>query len=202
MSQQTMDTNELIEHHIHHSLEERESGFWLYLLSDALIFSLLFATYAVMVPRIAHGPDTTHFYDLKHVFIETMTLLASSVTFGFAVISMEGRNKAMTLFWLVVTFLLGAYFVYLEVVEFAAMIHEGAGPWVSGSLSSFYTLVSTHGLHVSAGLVWIAVMSYQVVTKGFEPFVVSRIQRLGLFWHFLDVVWIGIFTFVYLAGNL
>lgn len=201
MSQQHTEA-EMVDHMVHHAIAERESGFWIYLLSDALIFSLLFATYAVMAPRIAHGPDTTSFYDLKHVFMETMTLLASSVTFGFAAIGVEKRNKAATLFWLGVTFLLGAYFVYLELVEFAAMIHEGAGPWVSGSLSSFYTLVSTHGLHVSAGLLWILIMSIQVATKGFKPIVVSRIFRLGLFWHFLDVVWIGIFTFVYLAGNL
>lgn len=201
MSQQHTEA-EMVEHHIHHAIEERESGFWIYLLSDALIFSLLFATYGVMVERVAHGPITTHFYDLKHVFMETMTLLASSVTFGFAAIGVEKRSKAMTMFWLVVTFVLGAYFVYLELVEFQAMIHEGAAPWVSGSLSSFYTLVSTHGLHVSAGLLWILIMAVQVMTKGFQPIIVSRIFRLGLFWHFLDVVWIGIFTFVYLAGRL
>lgn len=188
--------------HAHVAFEERETGFWLYLLSDAIIFALLFATYGAMHERTAGGPASNQLFDLGHVFIETMLLLASSFTFGVASIAAESGRRWATLAWLAITFALGLSFVSMEVSEFLGMVGAGAGPDRSVFLSSFFTLVGTHGLHVSAGLVWILVMAAQIAVLGLAPGVVSRLRRLGLFWHFLDIVWVGVFTFVYLAGRL
>ena len=182
--------------------EQRAFGFWLYLMSDAIIFALLFATYAVMVGNTAGGPAGKSLFSLPNTFAETMTLLVSSITFGFASIAMRAGNKNGVLVWLFVTFLLGVGFVCLEVREFSGMIQAGAGPDRSGFLSSFFTLVGTHGLHVSSGLIWILVIAAQVHFKGLTDPVTSRMARLGLFWHFLDIVWIGIFSVVYLPGVL
>jgi cytochrome o ubiquinol oxidase subunit 3 len=184
------------------AVEERRTGFWLYLLSDAVIFSLLFATYGVMAERTAGGPSTAGLFDLTHVFAETMLLLASSFTFGLASLTADDGKTVPAIAWLVFTFALGLGFVAMELSEFSGMIADGAGPSRSGFLSAFFTLVGTHGLHVTAGLVWIAVMTGQIAWKGLTGPVLSRLQRLGLFWHFLDIVWIGVFTFVYLAGSL
>jgi cytochrome o ubiquinol oxidase subunit 3 len=182
--------------------EEKELGFWLYLMSDAIIFALLFATYAVMAPNHAGGPTGKTLFNLGHTFTETMVLLCSSITFGFATVAVGQGARGRVLAWLAVTFLLGAGFVALEISEFGGMVAQGAGPQRSGFLSAFFTLVGTHGLHVSMGLVWILIMSSQVILKGLTPPVVSRLFRLGLFWHFLDIVWIGIFSIVYLPGVL
>ncbi len=184
------------------ALADRDFGFWIYLMSDAIIFALLFATYLVMLAGTAGGPTGHDLFDLRRTFAETMMLLTSSVTFGMASVAVAARNKSGALLWLAVTFLLGAGFVFLEFGEFSGMIAQGAGPDRSGFLSAFFTLVGTHGLHVSAGLVWIAVMVAQVLVKGLSGPVVSRLGRLGLFWHFLDIVWIGIFSVVYLPGVL
>lgn len=181
--------------------EERAFGFWIYLMSDAIIFSLLFATYAVMVGRTAGGPQAHGLFDLRYTFGETMLLLFSSMTFGLASLSIRAENKRAVLFWLVVSFLLGAGFVGMEIHEFYGMVTAGAGPDRSGFLSSFFTLVGTHGLHVTCGLVWMAVLSTQVMIKGLTDPVCSRLYRLGLFWHFLDIVWIAIFSVVYLPGS-
>jgi cytochrome o ubiquinol oxidase subunit 3 len=181
---------------------QRAFGFWLYLMSDAVIFALLFATYAVMIENTDGGPSGKSLFDLTNAFAETMLLLFSSLTFGFSALAMHARNKAGVLSWLAVTFILGFGFVCLEIREFAGMIDAGAGPGRSGFLSSFFTLVGTHGLHVSSGLIWILVLSAQIATKGLSAPVVSRLGRLGLFWHFLDIVWIGIFSVVYLPGVL
>ena len=162
--------------------EERAFGFWLYLMSDAIIFSLLFATYATMVHNTAGGPSGKTLFSLPNAFAETMLLLCSSITFGFASLAMKAGKTAGVLAWLIVTFALGLGFV--------------------GFLSAFFALVGTHGLHVSFGLVFILIMMSQVVIKGMTAPVASRFLRLGLFWHFLDIVWIGIFSVVYLPGVL
>ena len=182
--------------------EQRAFGFWLYLMSDAILFSLLFATYAVMARNNAGGPTGHTLFSLPNAFGETMLLLFSSNTIGLATLAMKSGEKERKLSWLLVTFLLGLGFVGLEIREFHGMVRVGAGPDRSGFLSAFFTLVGTHGLHVTFGLIWILIMTSQVVIKGLTEPVTSRDQRLGLFWHFLDIVWIGIFSVVYLPGIL
>jgi cytochrome o ubiquinol oxidase subunit 3 len=182
--------------------EQRAFGFWLYLMSDAIIFSLLFATYVVMAQNYAGGPTGKTLFNLKNAFGETMLLLFSSITFGFASLATTSGKVARVLGWLVVTFVLGLGFVGLEIREFYGLVQVGAGPDRSGFLSAFFTLVGTHGLHVSFGLIWIVIMASQVMVKGLTPPVASRLFRLGLFWHFLDIIWVGIFSVVYLPGVL
>jgi cytochrome o ubiquinol oxidase subunit 3 len=182
------------------AFEQRAFGFWLYLMSDAIIFALLFATYAVMVPNTAGGPSGKTLFSLPNTAAETLLLLLSSTTFGFASLAMKADKRQQVLAWLAVTFVLGLSFVGLEIGEFTRMIRAGAGPDRSGFLSAFFTLVGTHGLHVSVGLLWILVMAGQIVGKGLTAPVASRLFRLGLFWHFLDIVWVGIFSVVYLPG--
>ena len=179
---------------------ERAFGFWIYLMSDAVIFALLFATYAVMSTRTAGGPDGHALFHLTHTFGETMLLLASSAAFGFASLALGAGRRGPVLAWLLVTFALGLGFVVMEASEFAGMIRHGAGPDRSGFLSAFFTLVGTHGLHVSMGLAWILILGAQIVLRGLTPLAASRLYRLGLFWHFLDVIWIAIFSVVYLPG--
>ena len=177
-------------------------GFWLYLMSDLIVFATLFATYVVLGHNHAGGPTGKDLFDLPHAFAETMILLFSSATCGLAMLAMhDGRwNRVLTGF--AVTFLLGLGFVSLEISEFHGMILAGAGPDRSGFLSSFFVLVGTHGAHVSFGLLWMAIMMGQILTKGLTTPVQSRLMRLSMFWHFLDIVWIGIFTIVYLVGVL
>lgn len=182
--------------------EEKALGFWIYLMSDAIIFALLFATYVVMAPNHAGGPTGQTLFNLGRTFAETMLLLFSSITFGFASVAIRRGNQENALAWLATTFVLGAAFVGLEISEFSGMVAEGAGPQRSGSLSAFFALVGTHGLHVTMGLIWIVILSLQMLVKGLTEPVVSRLFRLGLFWHFLDIVWIGIFSIVYLPGVL
>ena len=184
------------------SQDEKAFGFWLFLLSDAIIFALLFATYVVLSGNTAGGPSGKELFDLTRVFAETMLLLASSATFGLATLAMISNDRNGVLLWLSLTFLLGLGFIGLEIGEFRDMIAQGAGPDRSGFLSAFFTLVGTHGLHVSTGLVCILVMGVQVIIKGLTEPVVSRLYRLGLFWHLLDIVWICIFSVVYLPGVL
>jgi cytochrome o ubiquinol oxidase subunit 3 len=182
--------------------EEKAFGFWLYLMSDAIIFSLLFATYVVMVGNTAGGPTGKELFSLNRAAGETALLLASSTTFGFASVELARENKSRVLLWLLVTAVLGAGFLFLEYREFSGMIAQAAGPDRSGFLSAFFTLVGTHGLHVSVGLLWILVMVGQVLVKGLPLPVASRLARLGLFWHFLDIIWVAIFSVVYLPGLL
>jgi cytochrome o ubiquinol oxidase subunit III len=182
--------------------EQRAFGFWLYLMSDAIIFSLLFATYAVMVGNTDGGPTGKTLFSLPNAFAETMLLLLSSITFGFATLAMRSGNAAGVRRWLLVTVVLGLGFVGLEMREFAGLVQVGAGPDRSGFLSAFFTLVGTHGAHVSVGLIWILVMTSQLMVKGLTVPVVSRLGRLAMFWHFLDIIWIGIFSVVYLPGVL
>jgi cytochrome o ubiquinol oxidase subunit III len=182
--------------------EQRALGFWLYLMGDAVIFALLFATYAIMIPGTAGGPTGKQLFDLNNAALETALLLVSSMTFGFASLSVQSGNRNAVLGWLGVTFVLGAGFIFLELREFAGLIAQGAGPDRSGFLSAFFTLVGTHGVHVSMGLLWIVILGAQVAVKGLTVPVASRLYRLGLFWHFLDIAWVGIFSIVYLPGLL
>ena len=182
--------------------EEKAFGFWLYLMSDAVIFALLFATYVVMAPNHAGGPTGKTLFNLSRTFAETMLLLCSSITFGFATVAVRLGRPPQVLGWPGGTFVLGAGFVALEISEFTGMYEQGAGPQRSGFLSAFFTLVGTHGLHVSNGLIWILILAIQLLAKGLSEPVASRLFRLGLFWHFLDIVWIGIFSIVYLPGLL
>ncbi|WOG25385.1 cytochrome o ubiquinol oxidase subunit III [Endozoicomonas sp. 8E] len=184
--------------HLEECLDNREFGFWLYLMTDAIIFALLFATYVSMFRNTANGPEPINLFDLKHVSLETACLLISSVTFGFAWLAAMNKKLPTVMLWLIITLVFGVSFVSLEIAEFAEMIREGAGPQASGYLSSFFTLVATHGIHVSIGMLGILMMVLQVFMKGLTPQVCSRLFRLGLFWHFLDIVWIGIFSVVYL----
>jgi cytochrome o ubiquinol oxidase subunit 3 len=182
--------------------EEKAFGFWLYLMSDAIIFSLLFATYLVMVGNTAGGPSGKELFSLPRASGETLLLLLSSTTFGLATVEMARANKPRVLLWLLVTVALGAGFIFLEIGEFRGLVLKGAGPDRSGFLSGFFTLVGTHGLHVSIGLLWILVMLGQILVKGLTTPVASRLMRLGLFWHFLDIIWVAIFSIVYLPGLL
>lgn len=182
--------------------EEKEFGFWLYLMSDAIIFACLFATYLVMVGNAAGGPTGKDVFSLERAAAETALLLFSSTTFGVAAVALSQCDRPKVLLWLAITFALGTGFIVLEFGEFTGMMAEGAGPDRSGFLSAFFTLVGTHGLHVSVGLLWILVMMGQVLFKGLTAPVASRMMRLGLFWHFLDIIWVVIFSVVYLPGLL
>ena len=181
---------------------QRELGFWLYLMGDAIIFALLFMTYGIMVGNTAGGPAGKALFSLNNAALETALLLVSSTTFGFASLCSRTGNRGAVLFWLLVTFVLGAGFVFLEIREFLGMIRAGAGPDRSGFLSAFFTLVGTHGLHVTFGVLWIGVMLVQLGQRGLHPENHRRLLCLSMFWHFLDVIWIGVFTFVYLLGVL
>ncbi|GAB3671401.1 cytochrome o ubiquinol oxidase subunit III [Salinisphaera aquimarina] len=175
-------------------------GFWIYLMSDVILFSMLFVAYIDLSDRTAGGPIAAEIFELPLVFAETMALLISSLTFGLAMLAMHAGNRQRVMMWLGVTFVLGLSFISMELYEFTHLIADGAGPQRSAFLSAFFSLVGTHGLHVTAGLIWIAVMAGQVATKGLNAHVVSRMARLSLFWHFLDLVWIAVFSTVYLAG--
>ncbi|WP_310618594.1 cytochrome c oxidase subunit 3 [Flexibacterium corallicola] len=189
-----------IEEFEHHQLSNRELGFWVFLMTDAIIFSLLFATYVVMLVGTAGGPTHKDIFEFGIAFWETMFLLTSTMTFGFAYICATRNDIGKAGVWLIATFILGGGFLTLELVEFASLVAAGAGPTRSGYMSSFFTLVGTHGLHVTFGMVGVLFLIFQMLFKGLTPLVRSRLFRLGLFWHFLDIVWIGIFSIVYLPG--
>jgi cytochrome o ubiquinol oxidase subunit 3 len=171
-------------------------------MSDCFIFAVMFAMYGVLGGSYAGGPTPKELFDLPLVAVNTAMLLFSSITYGFAMLEAQRRRVTTTLIWLGVTGLFGLAFVGIELSEFAHMIHEGAGPWRSAFLSSFFALVGTHGLHVSFGIIWIVTMMAQVARRGIEPANHRRLACLSLFWHFLDVIWIGVFTFVYLLSTL
>jgi cytochrome o ubiquinol oxidase subunit 3 len=177
-------------------------GFWIYLMSDCLIFAILFATYGVLGANYAAGPAPKDLFELPTVAVNTTMLLLSSITYGFAILSMQKRKVASTQIWLAVTAIFGLCFVGIELHEFAGMIHDGATPQRSAFLSSFFTLVATHGLHVSVGLIWLVTLMVQVGKHGLIEANRRRLMCLSMFWHFLDVIWIGVFTFVYLMGML
>ncbi|MBE7941110.1 MULTISPECIES: cytochrome o ubiquinol oxidase subunit III [Ramlibacter] len=186
----------------HHPQQGTLLGFWLYLMSDCLVFAILFATYAVLGRSYAAGPSGADLFELPVVATNTALLLFSSITYGFAMIGMQAGRKGQVLGWLAITGLLGLGFLSLELNEFAHLIHEGAGPQRSAFLSSFFTLVGTHGLHVTFGCIWLVTLMLQVGKHGLTFENKRRLVCLSMFWHFLDVVWIGVFTFVYLMGVL
>ncbi len=175
-------------------------GFWIYLMSDALIFATLFATFGVLSTSYAGGPAPREIFDLRLVALNTAMLLVSSITYGFAMLAMERDRIRQTQVWLGITALFGMAFVGLELYEFAHLIAEGATPQRSAFLSAFFTLVGTHGLHVTFGILWIAIMLVQTAQRGLTLDNKRRLMCLSMFWHFLDVIWIGVFTFVYLLG--
>jgi cytochrome o ubiquinol oxidase subunit 3 len=177
-------------------------GFWLYLMSDCLLFAVLFACYGVLGRNYAAGPSGADLFDLRLVAFNTSLLLLSSITYGFAMLEMDRDRLGNTLRWLGVTGLLGVLFVGLELYEFVHLISEGATPQRSAFLSSFFVLVGTHGLHVTFGIVWLATLAVQLRRHGLIPANRRRLMCLSMFWHFLDVVWIGVFTFVYLMGSM
>ncbi|HEJ6928762.1 TPA: cytochrome o ubiquinol oxidase subunit III [Serratia marcescens] len=188
------------EHGHHDAGETKVFGFWIYLMSDCILFASLFATYAVLVNGTAGGPSGKDIFDLKFVLVETFLLLSSSITYGMAMIAMNKGKVGGVNTWLFLTFLFGLGFVAMEIYEFHHLIAEGFGPDRSAFLSSFFALVGTHGLHVTSGLIWIVVMMIQVSKFGLTSANKTRLMCLSLFWHFLDVVWICVFTVVYLLG--
>jgi cytochrome o ubiquinol oxidase subunit 3 len=175
-------------------------GFWIFLLSDIVMFSALFAGYAVLVNATAGGPTGDQLFNQVSVAIETACLLASSYTCGLMSLAIRTGSRAATYFFAVVTFALGAAFLALEIREFTGMIAIGATPQRSAFLSAFFTLVACHGLHVAAGLIWLTVMMAQVAVKGFRATVERRLRCFALFWHALDIIWVALFTVVYLMG--
>jgi cytochrome o ubiquinol oxidase subunit 3 len=176
-------------------------GFWLFLLSDIILFAALFAAYAVLSDATAGGPGGSLLFDKNRVLLETGCLLASSFTCGLGTLAVQREDSAATFRWMSITFLLGFIFLCLEVNEFAGLMRAGNGPTRSAFLSAFFTLVGTHGVHVAAGLLWLLVMMAQTFTLGFRPMVARRMFCFGLFWHALDIVWVGVFTIVYLGAR-
>jgi cytochrome o ubiquinol oxidase subunit 3 len=186
----------------HHPQNGTLLGFWLYLMSDCLVFACLFATYGVLGRSYAAGPSGADLFDLRLIAVNTGLLLLSSITYGFAMLGMQQKRVATTQLWLAVTGLLGLGFVGIELYEFHHLIAEGAGPQRSAFLSAFFALVATHGLHVTFGIVWLLTLMVQLRRWGLTATNRRRLWCLSMFWHFLDVVWIGVFTFVYLMGVL
>jgi cytochrome o ubiquinol oxidase subunit 3 len=186
------------DHDAHDDGSKTTIGFWIYLMSDCLIFAVLFATFGVLADSTAGGPGGKELFGLPFVLGETALLLMSSFTFGVAVLNMHAGHKNKVIAWLGLTFLLGAAFIGMELYEFGALIHEGASPSTSAFLSSYFTLVGTHGLHVLCGLLWLVIMMDQIRRYGFDVMTRRRLACLSLFWHFLDLIWICVFTFVYL----
>ncbi|MCL4502045.1 MAG: cytochrome o ubiquinol oxidase subunit III [Deltaproteobacteria bacterium] len=177
-------------------------GFWLYLMSDLIIFATLFATFVVLGHNYAGGPTGKELFNLPYALGETLLLLFSSATYGLVMLAVRDGRKKWVLVGLAITFLLGLGFVAMEINEFHGLVASGFGPDISAFLSSYFMLVGTHGAHVTFGLLWMAVMMGQVAVKGLTLPVQSRLLRLSMFWHFLDIVWIGIFSIVYLMGVL
>ncbi|WP_428393155.1 cytochrome (ubi)quinol oxidase subunit III [Lichenicoccus sp.] len=185
----------------HEEAEEVVFGFWVFLMSDLVLFSLLFATYATMLGHEAGGPGPAKLYDIHSAAIETGALLTSSFTFGMASLAMKYSHRlSVVLLWLGITLVLGLTFLGFEINDFITMIGKGGAPSRSGFVSAFFALVGTHGLHVTFGSIWIIVMMVQLVVFGRLGIVKTRLLRLALFWHFLDIVWVGIFSLVYLQG--
>lgn len=192
-------------HHEHHEEEVHSKtllGFWIYLMSDCILFGTLFAAYAVLHNNTFGGLGAKELFSLPFALSETMILLTSSFTCGLAMVAAHREQKNKVLAWYGITFLLGVAFLALELYEFHHLYVSGNSWHRSGFLSAYFTLVGTHGLHITLGLLWIIVFAWQVFKRGVTPVVLRRLTCLGMFWHFLDIVWIFIFTIVYLMGAL
>jgi len=192
----------LVDEHDHPEGASTLLGFWIYLMSDCLIFAILFAVYGVLGGNYAAGPAPKDLFELPLVALNTSMLLLSSITYGFAMLAMNDNKVGQTQAWLAVTGLFGLAFLGIELHEFAHLIELGATPQRSGFLSAFFTLVGTHGLHVTFGTIWLVTLMVQVGRHGLIAANRRRLMCLSMFWHFLDVIWIGVFTFVYLMGML
>jgi cytochrome o ubiquinol oxidase subunit III len=175
-------------------------GFWIFILSDIVMFSALFAAYAVLSDNTAGGPTEAELFNLRNVFIETACLLLSSYTCGLGMLSLERRQPQLSVVFAALTFVLGTAFLCIEIREFAGMVARGAGPSRSAFLSAFFTLVGTHGVHVAIGLIALIYLAAQAVTHGMQAAILRRLLCWSLFWHALDIVWVGVFTLVYLMG--
>jgi cytochrome o ubiquinol oxidase subunit 3 len=186
----------------HHPENGSLLGFWIYLMSDCLIFACLFASYAVIGKNYAGGPSGAGLFELHIIAINTAILLVSSITYGIAMLAMQKKQLHKTMLWLAITGALGVGFIGLEVAEFMHLIANNAGPDRSGFLTAFFALVGAHGLHVAFGIVWIVTMLFKLKSSGFTTPNQRGLLCLSMFWHFLDIVWIGVFTFVYLMGVL
>lgn len=182
--------------------ERKTLGFWVYIMTDCVLFATLFATYAVLRGNVFGGPAGKDIFNLPFVLAETLILLTSSFTIGLATIMAAKGNRHQAFTWLAVTFMLGFSFLMMEFSEFGSLIIDGNGPSRSAFLSAFFTLVGTHGAHIAVGLIWILVMLWRVYKTGLKKQDLHRLSLLALFWHFLDVIWIFIFTIVYLMGSL
>lgn len=190
-----------LHHEHHHDTDSIDVfGFWVYILTDCILFATLFAAFAVLHNNTFGGPGIKQLASLPYVFAETIFLLASSFTYGLAMLSLYQGKKNAVMNWLIITFILGFCFVAMEVNEFIHLVMEGHSWQTSGALSAFFTLVGTHGLHVSIGLIWMALLVVQVAKYKLTPTMTRRLTYLGLFWAFLDIVWIFVFTIVYLMG--
>ncbi|PIE44880.1 MAG: cytochrome o ubiquinol oxidase subunit III [Gammaproteobacteria bacterium] len=202
VDQEMNHDNHHAEHGHHDVADTNYFGFFVYIMSDCLLFSTLFATFAVLNDSYGSGVEPKELFGVKFVFIETMLLLVSSFTFGMAMLGAYGKDMGRMKKWLIATFLLGLGFLCMELFEFYHFAHEGATPQTSAFWSAFYALVSTHGLHVTVGLIWLITMSFHFKREGFSDKNIIRLSCLSLFWHFLDIVWICVFSFVYLGEVL
>ena len=187
---------------IHHDQDTVTLGFWIYLMTDCLLFASLFATYAVLHGNTAGGAGSAELFNMGFVLTETVILLTSSVTSGLALLEARKKNRRGALLYMATTVLLGLAFLAMELNEFSQFVQEGHGWWTSGFLSAFFTLVGTHGAHITAGLIWAIVIMWLMVRKNIDTRLAKRMTLFTLFWHFLDVIWIFIFTFVYAVGVL
>ncbi len=187
----------------HRQAQDRKAiGFWIYLMTDCILFATLFATFGVLMSATAGGPAGSDIFSMPYILVETMLLLVSSFTAGIATITVARGKKKQTLVWLALTFLLGAAFLAMELYEFNLLVSEGHSWQTSAFLSSYFTLVGTHGLHITAGLLWLVVLFVRLVRHNFKHTDVARLSLFSLFWHFLDIIWIFIFSFVYLIGGM
>ena len=182
--------------------ERKMIGFWIYLMTDLVLFAALFATFAVLRGQTDGAPGGPELFDMPFVLLETMILLTSSFTVGLALLGINRGLKKQGIFWLLITFALGTAFLVLELSEFNHLIAEGLSWQRSAFLSAFFTLVGTHGLHILIGLLWLGIMLFRLIKFGFKKKDINRLTLFGLFWHFLDIVWIFIFSIVYLIGGM
>jgi cytochrome o ubiquinol oxidase subunit 3 len=208
MSRSTaIDGQNTVEHiRFSNQREQAESksvlGFWIYLMTDCVLFASLFAVYAVLHKNVADGPSGPQIFSLPYILVETLVLLTSSFTSGLAMLAAHRGNVTKVLTWFSVTALLGASFLAMELTEFGKLVHEGHSWTQSGFLSSYFTLVGTHGLHITVGLLWIILLLAQVTRKGLNTSTMKRLTLFSIFWHFLDLIWIFIFTVVYLSSGV